>query len=174
MPEAWRDIPGYEGYYQASTLGRIRSVDRVVAGLCCSRITKGRILAQFRRFHGKSAIPYYYVDLCKQGTENDRAVHRLVALTWIGPVPLGCEVRHGPAGSLVNAVNNLCYGTRSDNEYDKKRDGTGGHRPVRRSDGIEFVGIREAARFSNCTGSRICAVCKGRMKTAGGYGWVYI
>lgn len=174
MKEDWRDIPGYEGYYQASMLGRIRSVDRIVSRGQSGYRVKGRIVAQFCRLHGKSAIPYYCTNLSKQGRNESVRVHRLVALTWLGSIPPGCEVRYGSAGSLVNALSNLCYGSRTDNEGDKVRDGTGWHRRVKRNDGMEFASIRIAAKETGCHEGHISQVCRGDGKTAGGYGWSYV
>lgn len=53
-----------------------------------------------------------------------RYVHDLVLETHDGPKPPSSCVRHGRKGSLVNAIGNICYGTYSENEYDKVRDGT--------------------------------------------------
>lgn len=172
MCEEWRDIPDYEGYYQASSSGRIRSVDRIVSlRHKHSRIVKGRIVAQSRH---NTPIPYRHVTLHKRGNQQTLLVHRVIAITWLGPVPDGCEVLHGPNGYSDNSVSNLSYGTRSDNEKDKERDGTGHHVRVKRSDGIEFDSINEAADKTGCHASRITAVCRGRRKTTGGYSWSYI
>lgn len=170
MRECWRDIPDFEGYYEASTLGRIRSVDRIVGCACNSvRAVKGHITPQHSH---NTPIPYRAVNLHRQGNHYTALVHRLVAITWLGPVPPGYEVRHGENGFADNSVSNLCYGTRSDNEKDKIRDGTRCKR-VKRSDGAEFDSILEAAEHSGCHASRITAVCKGSRKTTGGYGWTY-
>lgn len=172
MKEAWRDIPGYEGYYQASTLGRIRSVDRVVLRNGKFPVRwRGRIVVQF---HHNSSTPYFKVSLNKQNCQKSWLVHQLVMLTWVGSVPLGFEVRHSGNGYADNSLYNLSYGSRSDNEKDKERDGTGRHTKVRRSDGVEFASINEAAKQTDCWASKITAVCRGWRKTAGGYGWVYI
>ena len=54
-------------------------------------------------------------------------VHRLVAEAFLGPRPEGLDTRHGPGGTRDNRIVNLCYGTRIENEEDKKRDGTFNH-----------------------------------------------
>lgn len=110
--ERWRDIPGHEGY-QASDLGRIRSLDRVV-----------ETRAGFRSYGGKVLKPtsdgrYLRVTL---GYRQPRtAVHVLIAETWIGPKPFpSAEVRHKD-GDKTNCVKgNLAWGTRSENIQDKK------------------------------------------------------
>lgn len=169
--EQWKDVIGYEGYYQVSNLGRVRSVDRVVRGRQNStKKLKGRIL-QSLPINGYG---YLIVNLYKNGTKRTDRVHQLVARAWIGPCPNGQQVRHGPNGKLDNSVFNLCYGTRSEDGLDKRRDGTHGGRPVRRSDGIKFINMHVAAEETGCRYQHIWAVCNGQQKTAGGYGWEYI
>ena len=171
MCEEWRDIPGFEGYYQASTLGRIRSVDRVVpwSGWGGVRTCKGQILTQCWCSH----YPYKVVAPSKQGKQSTAYVHRLVAAAWLGPVPAGCQVRHGENGYADNSVSNLSYGTRKDNERDKIRDGTSLRKRVKRSDGVEFASLSEAAEQSDCHIGHVCHVCRGSRKSAGGYGGAY-
>jgi HNH endonuclease/NUMOD4 motif len=110
--ESWRDIPGYPGY-QASSEGRIRSVDREwwqasKRGTKYLHKMKGRILraAPSRSGHltlvpGRSA-----------GTTN---VHTLVALAFLGARPEGMEVMHLDEDETNNASDNLQYGTRGQN-----------------------------------------------------------
>jgi len=168
--EQWRDIEGYEGLYQVSDLGRVRSLDRVVphARFGTMRL-KGRIVSLVP--HNQSG--YFISRLHKEGVERTFYVHRLVAAAWIGPCPNGKQVRHGTNGHLDNSTSNLSYGTRSQNELDKRRDGTHGGRRVVRGDGIEFINMHAAAEESGCSASNICKVCNGRRKSAGGYSWRY-
>ncbi len=177
MCERWKAIPGYEGYYEASTEGRIRSVDRIVPHSNGSLHLTGKILAQHLTANRRAAPTIYsYVNLCINGRMSRKRVCRLVAITWLGPVPDGCEVRHGPNGSEDNSVDNLCYGSKEDNANDKVRDGTVYLRRVRRSDGIEFNSIKEAEDYTDSKGWRACnigKVCRGKLKSSGGYGWSY-
>ena len=113
--EIWKDIPGYEGKYQASSAGRIRSLSRTLAfhgKLNYKREMKGRILKPGR--------------LCKNGHvsvvlghgENGSPVHQLVALTFLSPCPEGMEVLHANGNPTDNRVENLRYGTRTENILD--------------------------------------------------------
>jgi hypothetical protein len=175
MQEQWRDIPGYEGYYQASSLGRIRSVDRFVRARGDGvRKLKGQFI---KAVSSGNIYGYLYVALRKKGTHKNFCIHKLVALTWLGPYPPGKQVRHGPNGHLDNSVENLCYGTPTENSLDRIRDGTMYNinaKRVRRGDGVEFPSIGEAARESNCDPSNIRACCIGdRYKTVGGYKWEF-
>ena len=162
---------GYIGYYQVSDLGRVRSVDRVVPnGLGGMKRLKGRVL----RVAPSGSCGHFGVDLCREGIATCKHVHRLVMAAWIGPCPDGEQVRHGPKGKLDNSVANLCYGTSSEDGFDKRRDGTHGGKAVRRSDGVEFISMRVAAEESNCDNSHIWKVCNGRLNTTGGFGWSYV
>lgn len=125
-PERWLPVPGFEGFYEVSSLGRVRSVDRIVASANrwgpVSKHLRGKILAQSMDGYG-----YMTVTLFRRGRSRPYRVHTLIAPAFLGSRPPGQEVRHGAAGRRVNAVSNLCYGTRSQKEQDKIRDGTFNH-----------------------------------------------
>ncbi len=111
--ENWRDIPGYEGRYQASDLGRIRSLDRRVAcGNGATRMMKGRVL----RPACQKRDPHLSVVLGHGAAGS--AVHRLVAAAFLGPCPEGQEVRHLDGDPQNNRAENLAYGTRTENILD--------------------------------------------------------
>ena len=169
MREQWRDVIRFVGLYQASNLGRIKSLDRVVRNRRGgTRKLKGQILRP-----GPTGS-YLSVSLSRDGIKTTIMVYRIVAEAWLGPCPDGMEVCHGPNGKLDNSVSNLRYDTRTNNNLDKRRDSTHGGKRVRRSDGSKFIHLRAAAKESGCHRSSISKVCKGKRKTAGGYGWVYV
>jgi len=68
--------------------------------------------------------------LSREGKYKTFKVYALVAAAFIGPRPPGLDVRHGPAGTGDDSAQNLSYGTRAQNEQDKKRDGTFIHRSL--------------------------------------------
>lgn len=121
--EIWKDIPGYEGRYQASTEGRIRSVDRVVYSR--SRTTR---LPFARKIKGQILRPGRY---CKAGhvsvilgrKTSGLPVHQLIMRTFVGEPPAGQEVRHKNGIPADNRLANLEYGTRRDNILDVYRQG---------------------------------------------------
>lgn len=78
--EIWEDIPGFDGNYQVSTLGRVRSVDREVAIMygCSIKSCKGRILKPKKDSNG-----FNYVFLFLDGIRVKRQVQRLVAITFL-------------------------------------------------------------------------------------------
>lgn len=172
MSEVWKDIPGYEGFYQMSDLGNIRSLDRLVSGKNgTARKLKGHIMRPSKAVKGL----YSRIQLRKNNKVKQMLVHRLVMLTFVGPCPIGEEVLHGPAGISVNSLQNLKYGTHSKNTMDRYRDETVPNvRKVRRSEGVIFPSIQKAARKSNAHASGITLVCQGKRKTTSGFGWEYI
>jgi len=115
----WRPIPGWEGYYEASSKGAIRSVDRVVV--------RGK---RTLRLSGSPRVPkvgkngYLYTSLYRSSEASYSTVHRLVALTFLGPRPVGHDVCHRNGVRSDNRVENLYYGTRSENNRDKRIHGT--------------------------------------------------
>lgn len=120
-PEEWRPIPGYEGLYEVSDLGRVRSLDREWrqlgrAGKPHLHRKPGRILRPGRtgRFgHVTVAL----------GRGNSRSVHALVMLAFVGPRPAGHDVAHNNGDASDNRLTNLRYATRRDNNLDKAKHG---------------------------------------------------
>src|ERR1700733_88547 len=90
LGELWKDIPGWEGYYQVSNRGRVWSVPRRDRR---GRPVAGRLLRS--TFHHSKG--YLYVALCRDGAQYTRRVHQLVMLAFVGEPAEGEEVRHGPA-----------------------------------------------------------------------------
>ena len=110
--EIWKDIPGHPGY-QVSTQGRVRSLDRVVITKRGSRRYRGKILRPGKvTKQGHQCLP-----LGKKS--NGVLVHALVLKTFVGPRPARCDIRHLDGNPLNNALSNLCYGSRGENEQDK-------------------------------------------------------
>lgn len=109
LDEEWRDIPGYEGFYQASSMGRIRSLGWVDS---LGRTHRGCVLSPGRSHNGG----YLTVILKGRGTKKNFTVHRLVALAFLGePNVLQTDVCHNNAIKWDNRVSNLRWGTRSEN-----------------------------------------------------------
>lgn len=116
--ERWLAVPGYEGIYEVSDLGRVRSIPRIDN---LGRHWRGLIL----RPAPQARTGYLGVRLSRSGVTSTHAIHRLVMLAFIGPPPPGQEVCHGPNGRLDNRLSELSYGTHAKNSGpDKARDGT--------------------------------------------------
>ncbi len=130
IPELWKDVPGYEGWYQASDRGRIKSLSRSVQ--CSGRYKeirkyRERILRQWvfwkKTIRGRE-ISALGVDLSKNNQMQTKSVHRLIALTFLGPCPEGLEVCHNDGDPTNNRLDNLRYDTHVGNEADKILHGT--------------------------------------------------
>lgn len=111
--ESWLPVVGWEGFYEVSDYGRVRSLP--------GRPRSGRILKPRPLPTG-----YQRVSLSRPGfAQRDAYIHRLVAEAFIGPCPPGEEVRHGPRGKADNSLANLSYGPHIANCEDRARDGAG-------------------------------------------------
>ena len=124
MTILWKDIPGYEGRYQVSNVGEVRSLDCVLTFAAShrrpgyTRSKKGQFLRP-----GRSAGGHMTVSL---GQRNSRCVHELVLIAFVGPRPPKHDCRHLNGNPADNRLENLCWGTRSENNIDAVRHGTRG------------------------------------------------
>ena len=121
--EIWRTVIGYNGYYEVSNLGRVKSLTRKIKAAHFSKRTiKERILEQTITDKG-----YHTVSLCKNGRSNYRKVHRLVAEAFI-PIPDNLKeykllhVCHNDGNKSNNTVDNLRWDTPSNNIQDNYAD----------------------------------------------------
>lgn len=116
--EEWKAIEGYEGLYEASSLGRVRSMDRESPGKNGSiRKVKGRILKP----QAKDGRKTLYVKLCKKQKIESIYVHILIAKTFIGERPEGYAVCHIDGDNQNNSIDNLTYDTYRQNSIDVYR-----------------------------------------------------
>lgn len=131
----WRDIPGYEGLYQVSALGRVRSLDHVTfkkstRGTTFDFRTKGRLLRQYHHQTTYHKSGYWYVTLCKNGVRKNFFVHQLVLLTFVGPCPVGMLCCHENDNGKDNRLSNVRWDTQKNNHKDSVRNGTAARLPV--------------------------------------------
>lgn len=109
MSEIWKTLPGYEGLYEVSDHGGVRSLDRLVARPRGGRaVKKGRVLSPAFDSGG-----YLVVSLCIDGAQRTKKIHRLVALAFIGESEL--QVNHIDCCKTNNNISNLEYVTRQQN-----------------------------------------------------------
>lgn len=171
MTEVWRDIAGYEGFYQVSNLGRVRSMDRV--GGKCKRKMAGRILKPTKLHAG-----YLAVNLCSDNTKKFVCVHRLVAGAFIDNPHGFPYVNHIDGNKENNDTRNLEWVTPIGNtrhaidaglfkpeSYSKKR--------VVRDDGVVFESAIDAANSVNCAVSSMYAVLGGKRNRVMGHRFRY-
>lgn len=131
MGESWRSVKGFEGYYEVSDLGRVRSIDRIVYDKVrkCDRLLKGRVLVIRDNGNG-----YKTVMFCKEHKIYNKYVHILVAEAFIPNLDNLPYVNHKDENKGNNIKDNLewctgsynnLYGTRTQRWYDTRiRNGT--------------------------------------------------
>ena len=174
--EIWKDVIGYEGLYQVSNLGRVKSlpVHRKVGW--ANYVSKEKILKQCKNKYG-----YLSVCLHRGDTQRVVKVHRLVALAFIeNPNNYRC-INHKNEDKSNNHVHNLewCtysynnnYGTR--NERVMKSTCKKVLQYAKNGDFIaEWNGTRDAQRNTGVHCCNISLACRGIRKTSGGFVWKY-
>ena len=177
--EEWRDIPGWEGYYQASTLGRIRSIDRTVMSKGCY-VSNGKILAESVSKKGYSRTILY-----KNNKPHYYLTHKLIAATFpeiCGKWFEGAEVDHINTIRTDNRPENLKFVSHKENcnnQITKNKNSTSKGKWL-----IKLSANNEILHFYASTGiaeketgvprQRIYQCCVGKTKTAGGYHWRYV
>lgn len=173
MKEIWKDVVGFEGLYQVSNYGRVKSLNYLHTG-------KERILKP-ARIAMKSGNSYYMVRLCKDGERYNKWVHRLVAEAFIPNPDNLPEVNHKDENGLNNRVDNIewCtakynsnYGTRIQ-RISKKH-----YKPVYQysiDGGLikEWSSGKEVEKQFGFAQTNISACCNGKRKQAYGYVWRY-
>ena len=180
MSEVWKPIKGYEGIYEVSDLGRVRSLPRMLTD------SKGRrhpVPMKILKMHDRKG--YDSVTLQDMGRKTIMSVHRLVAMAFI-PNPDNLPViNHRDENPKNNQVSNLewcdiSYNTRYGTGVERAQAKHVYHRKAVEQltkDGqhvATFKGVKEAARATGADASVIVKVCKGRNETAGGYRWKYL
>ena len=155
MTEEFRDVPGYEGVYEVSNLGRVKNIET------------GRILKPFKDTNG-----YLILKLSKDGTRRTVKVHRLVALAFL-PNPQNLpQVNHKDENKTNNAVSNLEWCTAGYNvNYSQSK-------PVLQFD-LQGNFIKEwpsTVKVEEELGiyqTNISKCCLGKRNSAGGYLWKF-
>lgn len=174
--EEWRDIEGYQGLYQVSNMGRVKSLERTVWNNGGYYKIPERIMKPQMHRNG-----YLSVNLWREGIVKNYLVHRLVATAFI-PNPQGYkEVNHINEDKTDNRVCNLEFCSRSYNlTYNDraKKIAEKNSKPIygiNKVSGliVEFPSAREAGRTLGINNANINSCLKGRYKSSGGFYWFY-
>lgn len=115
--ETWKAVVGFEGAYEVSDLGNVRSLDREWAqtsrcGALYTHRMRGRALRPGPMPGGHLSVAI--------GRSNSQCVHKLVLEAFVGPAPPGHEARHLSGVESDNRLANLKWDTRGNNSRDKK------------------------------------------------------
>ena len=193
MEEIWKDIQGYEGLYQVSNLGKIKSLNRIS---CINRQLTGKILNPIKQISG-----YYSIGLSKNAEVKLFLIHRLVAEAFIpNPNNYPC-VNHKDENKQNNFVwvnkdgtvdleksnlewctvkYNSNYGTRNKRLSDNHKGILNTHKSksilqfdLKNNYIKEYPSVAEVNRQLGYGISTICNCCKGKYKQAYGYIWKY-
>ncbi len=109
MHEQWKPVVGWEGLYEVSNLGQVRTLGR--------KDRNGRTVRQIVRSQVKSNCGYYQITLYHLDRVENVTVHSLVARAFLGERPDGLCVHHFDGGRTTNVLVNLKYVTPSHNIY---------------------------------------------------------
>jgi ribosomal protein S14 len=118
--ENWRPVVGWEGLYEVSDLGRVRTIPRPL-------LMRNGLTRMWGVRYFSLAVPsrgYKAAKLADGRRKATIAVHRLVLEAFVGPCPEGMECCHGPGGRHDNRLSNLRWATHAENIADKKAHGT--------------------------------------------------
>lgn len=123
QPEQWKPVVGYEGLYEVSDQGRVRSLDRPDGR---GRKIKGllRALTETGDPVGPKKKRYLQLGLSRNSVYRTRKVHVLVMAAFVGPRPAGLDICHRNGDPSDNRLSNLRYGTKRSNMLDRHEHGT--------------------------------------------------
>lgn len=170
--EIWKDIKGYEGLYQVSNIGRVKSLPRTSRNKYNTYQIGGRVLKSIVDRTG-----YLHVVLQFNGNKRFSLIHRLVAETFLLPEVGKTEVNHKDENKTNNCVDNLEWCSRTYNMNYGSRPNVHAKRVMQFTKDnkyiTSFTSAKEAERKTGVNHGNICSCCRGNTKYAGGYKWTY-
>ena len=176
--EIWKTIPGFEGLYEVSTQGRVRSLDKYVNSRWgCKRLIKGQIIKPIEHYNG-----YLFVSLYYQRKQIIKSVHRIVAETFISNPDNKPCIDHINTNRQDNRIVNLRWCTPKENEANeltkaKHINGNNAKKVNQLTLDGELVRVwlsgREITRELGFDNRGISDCCIGKRKTAYGFKWSF-
>ncbi len=152
--EVWKDIKGYEGMYQISNFGNVKSLERMVQNGKRMYRRKERLLALSTKWNRRKEV-----SLSLDKVKSYFLVHRLVAFAFLGDPPPRYEVNHKDGNPQNNVVDNLEWVSRSYNNHHsweiglKNQDGS--KNPSAKLTDSDVLGIRELLKTGNHSNAAI-------------------
>jgi hypothetical protein len=119
MNEIWKDVVGYEGYYQVSNFGNVRTVAKIIKRGNGSSFP---VKSKYKVFHQNKKTKYLYVALVKDNKTINHLLHRIVAIAFIENPHNKRTVNHKDGNKSNNRVSNLEWCTYSENAYHSYRE----------------------------------------------------
>lgn len=147
--EIWKPVVGYEGMYEVSSLGRVKSLPRTNE---YGRRVNGRFMSIILHPSGHT-----HVKLSIRGNSKHVSVHRLVLFAFDGPPPKGHEGCHNDGNPSNNHRSNLRWDTRSANQYDRVKHGT--HHMANRTHCPQNHPYDAENTYRTSDGRRMCIKC---------------
>jgi hypothetical protein len=183
--EIWKPIKGYEGLYEVSNTGKVKSIERTFTGK--DGVTKSvheRILVlSLSMITKKHPIARYTVELWKDNKRKRISIHRIVAITFLPNLEGKPQVNHIDGNPKNNNIENLEWATNSENVKHAYKTGLmkpKGKKPIKGTNLITgeiiyFDSVANASKYFNVTEGSIKAPLKGygRSKNGCGYKWEY-
>lgn len=177
MNEFWKPINGYQGLYEVSSLGRVKSLPRKKKFGNREYLTKTTLMTGCNNGNG-----YLSVTLCKDHKHKRFYIHRLVAETFIANPKHYPQINHLDENRSNNKVDNLEWCTAKHNinygNRTRKYIRTRGKRVGQFTPGGQLINIflsaREATRLTGIANIASCARGEKWYKTAGGFVWKYL
>jgi hypothetical protein len=182
--EVWKDIDGYEGLYQVSNLGRVKSLPRFVRNKSSHFFTKEKILKP------SNTKGYSYVSIRKDNIANQCKIHRLVCLAFLPNPENKRTVNHINGIRSDNRLCNLEWATDSENlkhsyDYLGRISPSVGKYGINNKTSKKIVQLNMDGSFIKCWDSRadalrsgfsrsITACCKGKELSSKGFRWMYL